>query len=105
MNYEEISIILKAMADPNRIKIINLLSCGSLCACEVLEYFDFTQPTLSHHMKSLEKAGIVSVVKRSQWHHYELRKEFVKEYMEIMIELFSDKTDTCICQSIKEKNN
>ena len=64
MNYEETSRRLKAMSDPKRMKIIHLLSKGTLCACEVLEHFDFTQPTLSHHMKVLENAGIVEVRKK-----------------------------------------
>lgn len=55
MNYEEMSVILKALADPKRLKIIDLLSCGSLCACDILDHFEFTQPTLSHHMKVLKR--------------------------------------------------
>lgn len=72
MNYEEMSVILKALADPKRLKIIDLLSCGSLCACDILDHFEFTQPTLSHHMKVLEKAGNVLVTKKGTWHHYQL---------------------------------
>ncbi|MBL1224566.1 ArsR/SmtB family transcription factor [Enterococcus sp. BWR-S5] len=80
--YEQTSVILKALADPKRLKIIDLLSAAeSLCACDVLEHFDFTQPTLSHHMKILEKAGIVKVEKRSQWHHYSLQEEFVQQFL------------------------
>ena len=91
MNYEKTSLALKAMADKNRMKIIDLLSSGSLCACEVLSHFDFTQPTLSHHMKILEKAGIVSVSKQGQWHHYVLREDFVTTFMATMTELLSAK--------------
>ena len=87
MNYDETSYVLKAMADPKRLKIIDLLSNGTLCACDVLKHFDFTQPTLSHHMKVLEKAGIVSVSKQSQWHHYTLKEEFVKKFMQSMTQL------------------
>ena len=54
MNYDEMSVMLKALADPKRLKIIDILSCGSLCACDILDHFDFTQPTLSHHIKVLE---------------------------------------------------
>lgn len=90
MDYEKSALILKAMADPKRLKIIDLLSNGSMCACHVLEHFDFTQPTLSHHMKVLEKAGIVSVSKKSQWHHYSLNEAFVSDFKESMTALFSD---------------
>lgn len=89
MDYEKASLVLKAMADSKRMKIIDLLSGGSLCACEVLEHFDFTQPTLSHHMKVLEKAGIISVCKKGQWHHYQLKEDFVQEFTNSMLQLFS----------------
>ncbi|MBL1229002.1 winged helix-turn-helix transcriptional regulator [Enterococcus sp. BWB1-3] len=91
MDYESTSLILKAIADPNRMKIIDLLSNGSMCACKVLEHFNFTQPTLSHHMKILENTGIVSVSKQGQWHHYLLREDFVKRFMTDMEQLLSDK--------------
>ncbi|CAM4050758.1 ArsR/SmtB family transcription factor [Listeria booriae] len=89
MDYERTSLVLKAIADPKRMKIIDLLSSGSLCACDVLKHFDFTQPTLSHHMKALEKAEIVSVTKRSQWHYYTLREDFISDFMDSMTQLLS----------------
>ncbi|KAF1297220.1 transcriptional regulator [Enterococcus sp. JM4C] len=89
MKYEEVSSVLKAMSDPNRVKIIHILSKGTMCACHVLEHFEFTQPTLSHHMKVLEKAGIVSVSKKSQWHYYSLKEDFVNHFMVTMTQLFS----------------
>ena len=81
MNYEETALILKAIADSKRLKIIDLLSCGSLCACDILDHFDFTQPTLSHHMKVLEKAGIVFMSKKGTWHHYQLTESFIDQFM------------------------
>jgi len=90
MDYEKMSLVLKAMADPKRMKIIDLLSYGHLCACDVLAHFDFTQPTLSHHMKVLEKAGIVSVTKQGQWHYYALRTDFVKKFMDEMQQLLKN---------------
>ncbi|WP_207696142.1 hypothetical protein DOK67_0000656 [Enterococcus sp. DIV0212c] len=103
MDYDRISLVLKAMADPNRVKIIDLLSYSSMCACDVLKHFDFTQPTLSHHMKVLEKAGIVSVSKQRQWHHYTLREAFVKEFMGSMVQLLSDGGNDCLCQNPEDK--
>lgn len=90
MDDEKISLVLKAMADPKRMKIIDLLSYSSMCACDVLKHFDFTQPTLSHHMKVLESAGIISVSKQGQWHHYTLREDFATSFMHAMAELLSD---------------
>lgn len=105
MGYENLSFVLKAMADPNRMKIIDLLSYSSMCACDVLKHFDFTQPTLSHHMKVLEKAEIVSVNKQKQWHYYSLNEEFVQEFMRSMAHLLSDSGTDCLCQSKETQEN
>lgn len=64
--------ILKALGDPTRLKIFEMLREGSLCACRILEAFEITQPTLSHHMKILCDAGIVLAVKEGKWVHYSL---------------------------------
>ena len=55
-----VAVELKALGDPNRLKIIKLLTDGEQCACKLLEDFQITQPTLSHHMKILSKyEGVV----------------------------------------------
>lgn len=89
MDYEQLASVLKAMADPKRIKIIHLLSDESMCACDVLTHFDFTQPTLSHHMKVLETAGIITVSKQCKWHYYSLNKAFVDTFMPMIQQLFT----------------
>ena len=98
MNYDEMSVMLKALADPKRLKIIDILSCGSLCACDILDHFDFTQPTLSHHIKVLEKVGIVLVTKDGTWHRYQLTDSFVDQFMGSMMQLFSNE-ENCICDT------
>ena len=57
--YTGMAKIFKALSDPKRVKIIDLLSCGELCACVLLKCFEITQPTLSHDMKVLIEAGLV----------------------------------------------
>lgn len=98
MNYERLSIVMKAIANPNRMKIVDILSCGRQCACDVLVHFEFTQPTLSHHMKLLEEAGVVSVSKEGKWHYYSLEEAFVREFTESVMQLFSNEKD-CICKN------
>ncbi|MDK6479772.1 ArsR/SmtB family transcription factor, partial [Enterococcus faecalis] len=51
MDYLGLSKIMKAIAEPNRLQILDMISTGENCACDILDNFDFTQPTLSHHMK------------------------------------------------------
>lgn len=54
---------LKALSDPTRLKIVEMLGGGKLCACKILDNFSMTQPTLSYHMKILADCGLVDVEK------------------------------------------
>ena len=54
MELARVSLVCKALSDPNRLRIIQLLTHGEHCGCELLEQMRITQPTLSHHMKALE---------------------------------------------------
>jgi ArsR family transcriptional regulator len=63
MNYDEAKIkagIIKAMAHPVRLMIIDELSRGDRCVCEILPMFKLDQSTLSRHMSQLKKAGIIT---------------------------------------------
>ncbi|WP_330363827.1 metalloregulator ArsR/SmtB family transcription factor, partial [Butyrivibrio sp. WCD2001] len=51
-------LICKALGDPNRMEIVKMLSDQEKCGCKLLEKFDITQPTLSHHMKILVDSGL-----------------------------------------------
>ncbi|SPC38113.1 ArsR/SmtB family transcription factor [Pseudolactococcus carnosus] len=64
MDYLGLSKIMKAIAEPNRLQILDMISTGEKCACDI---FDFTQPTLSHHMKVLIEAGVVTARKEGKW--------------------------------------
>ncbi|AYD39565.1 transcriptional regulator [Clostridium fermenticellae] len=103
MNYEENSKIIKALADPNRLQIIDLLSCGEKCACNILEHFDFTQPTLSHHMKILTECGIVNCRKDGLWSYYSLNIDKCNKLILFLMNLITD-TDDCICKGKNESN-
>ena len=76
--------VFKALSDPNRIKIMEMLSDGELCACKILEEFDFTQPTLSHHMSVLSRCVLVSSRKEGQWTHYSINQDRVREMIEFL---------------------
>ncbi|MEI6603064.1 MAG: metalloregulator ArsR/SmtB family transcription factor [Clostridia bacterium] len=67
--------VFKALADENRLKIVQLLSQGTLCACKILESFAFSQPALSQHMKVLITAGVVTGARQGNWMHYSLNEE------------------------------
>ncbi|MBS5825480.1 MAG: winged helix-turn-helix transcriptional regulator [Clostridium argentinense] len=97
LNYEENSKIMKAVSDPNRLKIIDILSCGERCACDILEHFNFTQPTLSHHMKVLIDCGIVDSRKEGIWNYYSLNRSNCNKLVLFLMNLVTD-TDDCICK-------
>ena len=105
--YEENCKILKALSDPSRLKIIDILSCGERCACEILEYFDFTQPTLSHHMKVLSECGLVESRKEGTWNHYRLNITNTNRLILFLMNIVTE-TEDCICKreecSCKEKS-
>ena len=89
MDYELTATIFKALGDPKRVQILDILSCGEQCACDILAYFDFTQPTLSHHMKVLMQAGLVQSRKSGTWHHYSLSyPPFLRRYCKISVIVF-----------------
>lgn len=72
MELNQVSLICKALSDPNRLRIVQLLTYGEQCACELLEQMQITQSTLSHHMKTLEDCSLVSARREGKWSHYSL---------------------------------
>lgn len=78
-DYEKNIKIYKAIGEINRAKIVDMLSTGEKCACVILENFNFTQPTLSHHMRVLMDCGIVKCRKKGTWIHYSLDEEVCNE--------------------------
>jgi ArsR family transcriptional regulator, arsenate/arsenite/antimonite-responsive transcriptional repressor len=97
LNYEENSKVIKALSDGNRLKIMDILSCGERCACDVLEHFDFTQPTLSHHMKVLMDCGLVNCRKEGLWSYYSLNNANCSKLITFLTNLVTD-TEECICK-------
>ncbi|MBG9986918.1 winged helix-turn-helix transcriptional regulator [Facklamia sp. DSM 111018] len=110
MNYEKLSDTLKSIADPNRLQIIELLSCGGLKACEILEFFNFSQPTLSYHMKVLCSEDLVHKSKEGRWIFYTLNEDKIAEIDSHLHQIFTKDKDHCLCDPIikqrkKEKSN
>jgi len=102
--YEENAKILKALSDINRLKIIDLLSCGEKCACEILESFKFTQPTLSHHMKVLMDCGLIEARKDGIWNQYKLKINNGNNLVLFLLKLITEK-ESCICNNQKYEYN
>ena len=99
--YIDTAKMLKAMSDPKRLRIVDMLSCGELCACEILEEFHITQPTLSHDMRVLVDAGIVTDRREGKNIYYKLDKEALDRMHQTLGRVFEDKPD-CICHKCKK---
>ena len=69
--------LFKALADPHRVKILNLLatSLEPVCVCEFTEPLGLSQPTVSHHLKKLMDAGLLDREQRGTWAYYSLRRD------------------------------
>jgi ArsR family transcriptional regulator len=64
---------LKALADPSRLEIYRLIAAQAapICVCDVVGRFDLTQPTISHHLKVLREAGLITVSRLGVWAYYQ----------------------------------
>jgi len=104
--YEEVILldkqieVFKALSDKNRLAILDMLSCGELCACDIMDGLNLTQPTISHHMKILQQASLVNSKKSGKWTIYSINKDIVENLCGFIKKLTSDK-DECICKNVK----
>lgn len=70
----DLSELCKALGDSTRLHMLQLLAMAQrpLCACELESPFDLSQPTISHHLRILREAGIVTTTRKGTWIFYEL---------------------------------
>lgn len=67
-----VDLVFRAVADPTRLRILNLLRGGERCVCELVEILRCPQPKASRHLGYLRRAGLVSVRKQGLWSYYRL---------------------------------
>ena len=96
--YLDTAKILKAISDPKRLRIVDMLSCGELCACKILEAFHITQPTLSHDMRVLIESGIVNDRREGKNIFYSLDQERLAAFQNTLHEIATPKAN-CICHT------
>ena len=89
MKAMDVALICKALGDSNRLEIVRMLSDGEKCGCKLLERFEITQPTLSHHMRILVECDLVKDRKEGQWHHYSLNNDTLSAFREYIDNLNS----------------
>lgn len=78
--------VFKALADPTRVRILNLLANNPapVCVCEMNSHFDLSQPTLSHHLKRLVTAGLLTREQRGTWAYYGVNDDSLRRLTEIV---------------------
>lgn len=88
---EQIAPLLKALADPVRLRLMSLVAShegGEACVCDLTAGFDLSQPTISHHLKVLHEAGLLERSKRGTWVYYKARLDALAD----LADLISDRT-------------
>ncbi len=98
MEEHQLAALFKALGDENRIRILKLLHSGEKCACRLLEELNISQPTLSHHMKILCDAGIVTGRKEGKWIYYAICCEGICRVRSLMKELLSAENIPADCE-------
>lgn len=96
-NYLEYSKVFKALSDSKRAMIVDMLSCGELCACKILEKFEMSQSTLSHHMKILCECGLLKAREEGKWTYYSIDKDTISKTKQFFCDITSKK-ENCICK-------
>lgn len=94
--------IFKALCDPNRLAILELLRSGEKCACVLLEQLELKQSGLSYHMKILCESGIVASRQEGKWTHYSLNEVGRDNAVKLLIQLTTPVTaqgNSCSCQN------
>lgn len=77
----------KALADPTRLRLLSHVTaqgCQDVCACDLTDELGITQPTVSHHMKKLVDAGLVTREQRGKWAHYSVVPDALEELRELL---------------------
>ena len=77
--------VMKALSDPNRVKIIKLLQLKYMCVCELQGALKLAQPTVSKHLKILEEAGLVEYKKDGLWVNYYLADRKSSPYVATLL--------------------
>lgn len=95
--------VFKALCDPNRLAILELLRSGEKCACVLLEQLELKQSGLSYHMKILCESGIVASRQEGKWTHYRLSGEGRERAVELLKQLTTPyaelQDNSCTCQN------
>jgi len=99
IDIEEQAAAFKALADPTRLRVLRILEGGEHCVCEIQSHFEaIPQNLLSHHLRVLKEAGLVSAEKRGRWVYYQLNRPRLKELRTAIPSGRGKKKGLCSCR-------
>ena len=84
---ERIAPLVKALADPVRLRLLSLVAAHEgreACVCDLNDAFDLSQPTISHHLKVLHEAGLLDRAKRGTWVYYSVKTEALTDLVALI---------------------
>ena len=84
----ELAEVLKALADPIRLRLVSIVAssdAGEVCACDLPALVDRSQPTVSHHLSLLVKAGLLDREQRGKWAWFRLRRERLMAVSDLLV--------------------
>ena len=82
--YDNLNNFVSALANKKRLVIINIIKEKDRCVCELEALLDESQPSISHHLKILEKAGLIRGWKKGKFTHYDIIKEKISSYLDLL---------------------
>ena len=94
MNAKEYAGLFQALSEETRVRVVEMLTKEKRCACQILEKLEISQPTLSHHMRILSGAGLVTTEKRGKWVFYGFN-EAVFADLKDFVERIGQGTEPC----------
>ena len=84
----ELADVLKALADPVRLRLVSIVATaesGEVCACDLPAMVERTQPTVSHHLSLLVKAGLLEREQRGKWAWFRVRRDRLAELGDVLV--------------------
>jgi len=100
---EELSQIFKALSEQIRIRILNLLTTGELCVCDIMAILNISQPKASRHLAYLKHSGLVQCRREGLWMHYALKSDMDSQILKLIDFLHSYRKEYPVLQQDIER--
>jgi ArsR family transcriptional regulator, arsenate/arsenite/antimonite-responsive transcriptional repressor len=84
----DLARVFKAMGDPVRLRLLSLIAShagGEACVCDLTGVFDLSGPTISHHLKVLREAGLITGERRGTWIYYRVHPELLAQLSAVLV--------------------